>query len=124
MLRRMLVAGLASAVAGLVANGAMAAPKTYSAKDGANSASVQIVDAGGGLYTLTRTGPGSCAAKLDGEAKMTKGTLRLVKDQGGATCTVEITPKGTFVEVIEDSCAEVFRAADCRFDDLPIMLAK
>jgi hypothetical protein len=124
MVRSILIAGLV--VAGLGAGGAMAAPKTYVAKEGANSASVQIVDAGGGVYrlTLTRAGPGSCAAKLDGEARMTKGALKLIKDQAGATCTIEVTPKGTFVEVIEDSCAEVFRAADCRFDDLPIMMAK
>jgi hypothetical protein len=124
MMRRILIASLA--VAGLGAGAAQAAPKTYVAKDGQSSASVQIIDAGGGVYrlSLSRTGPEGCSAKIDGEAKMTKGVLHLVKDQAGATCEVEVTPKGTFVEVLEGKCAAVFRADSCRFDDLPIMSAK
>ena len=125
MIRTILIAGLATA--GLVAGVAQAAgPKTYVAKQGAVTSTVQIVDAGGGLFrvSLVRSGPDGCSAKLDGEAKLSKGVLRLVKTQGADVCEIDVTPKGAFIEVLENKCATVYRADICRFDDLPIMSAK
>ena len=50
--------------------------------------------------------------------------IKLIKTQGADVCEVEVTPKGAFVEVIETKCAAVYRADNCRFDDLPIVAAK
>ena len=124
MIRMMLIAGLASA--GLGVFGAQAAPKTYVAKQGATTSTVVITDAGGGLYrlSLSRSGPDGCSAKLDGEGKISKGVIKLIKTQGADVCEVEVTPKGAFAEVIEAKCATAYRADNCRFDDLPIVSAK
>ena len=125
MIRSILIEGLATA--GLVAGVAHAAgPRNYIAKQDGITATVQIVDAGGGMFriSLTRTGPAGCAAKLDGEAKLSKGVLRLVKTQGSDVCDIDVTPKTGFVEVLENKCAVAYRADDCRFDDLPIISAK
>ena len=125
MMRNILIAGLATA--GLVAGVAHAAgPRNYVAKQDGITATVQIVDAGGGLFriSLTRTGPAGCAAKLDGEGKISKGVIKLIKTQGADVCDIDVTPKTGFVEVLENKCAAVYRADDCRFDDLPIISAK
>ena len=124
MIRMMLIAGLATAGLGVCA--AQAAPKTYVAKQGATTSTVVVTDAGGGLYklTLSRSGPDGCSAKLDGEGKISKGVIKLIKTQGADVCEVEVTPKDRFVEVIETKCAAAYRADNCRFDDLPIVSAK
>ena len=124
MIRMLLIAGLATA--GLGVFGAHAAPRTYSAKQGPSTSTVVITDAGGGTYrlSLSRSGPDGCAAKLDGEGKITKGVIKLIKTQGADICEIEVTPKDRFVEVIETKCAAAYRADNCRFDDLPIVSAK
>lgn len=124
MIRTVLIAGLATA--GLGVCGAQAAPKTYVAKAGGMTSTIQITDAGGGSYQLSfsRSGPDGCSAKLDGEGKISKGVIKLIKTQGADVCEVEVTPKGAFVEVFESRCAVTYRADNCRFDDLPIVSAK
>jgi hypothetical protein len=119
---RVLVAGLF--VAALWAGSASAAPaRLYSAKDGPDTVSVQVVPAGAGWkLVITRKGAAGCDLKVEGPATMRGGTLRMAADDQGRECDVQLTPKPQFAEFLENKCP--IHGDGCRLDDLPILQPK
>ena len=117
---RYLVAGLS--VAALWAGTAQSAPaRTYTARQGGETVSIQLTqDAGGWRMAVTRAG--ACDAKVSGPATMSGGVLHMTKDDQGRACDLEMTPKPAFAEFIENVCP--LHPDTCRFDDLPILQPK
>lgn len=114
-----LFAGLFLAAVG--ATSALAAPaKLYSAKEGPEAVSIQLNPSGAG-YTMviSRTGANGCSIKLQGPAQMSGGSIRMKADDQGRACDVQLTPKGGYAELLENSCP--IHGDACRIDDLPIL---
>ena len=116
---KFLFAGLA--LAAIWVSSALAAPaKLYSAKQGADSVSVQVTPDGAGYkLVITRSGANGCSIKLQGPASMRGGSLKMVADDQGRACDLQLTTKPTYAELLENSCP--LHDDACRIDDLPIL---
>jgi hypothetical protein len=116
---RVLVAGLLLAAIG--ASSALAAPaKLYSAKEGPEAVSIQVIPDGAGYkLVISRSGANGCSIKLQGPANMKGGSLKMVADDQGRACDVQLTPKASYAELLENSCP--LHGDGCRIDDLPIL---
>ena len=116
---RVLVAGLA--MSAICATSALAAPaKLYSAKEGPEAVSVQVIPDGAGYkLVITRSGANGCSIKLQGPANMRGGSLKMVADDQGRACDLQLTPKAAYAELLENSCP--LHGDACRIDDLPIL---
>ena len=116
---RVLFAGLVLAAVG--ASSAQAAPaKLYSAKEGPEAVSIQVIPEGGGYkLVVSRSGANGCAIKLAGPANMKGGSLKMIADDQGRACDLQLTPKTGYAELLENSCP--LHGDGCRIDDLPIL---
>lgn len=116
---RVLFAGLTVAV--LWGSFAQAAPaKLYSAKEGPEAVSIQVIPDGAGYkLVITRSGANGCSIKLQGPANMKGGSLKMVADDQGRACDLQLTPKAAYAELLENSCP--LHGDGCRIDDLPIL---
>jgi hypothetical protein len=116
---RILVAGLTLAV--IWASSALAAPaKLYSAKEGPEAVSVQVIPDGAGYeLVINRSGANGCSIKLRGPADMKGGSLKMAADDQGRPCDLQLTPKPAYAELLENSCPA--HGDGCRIDDLPIL---